>query len=1488
MKSWFTKLLIGLAATAVAAVFFLVQQPPDPSPIPVAPHATAATASAITEAPIATPADTSRTVAAHDVIGSCWNAGMPAEFAAFRDWSKRYLAASPSARPALLAEGIALAKARRTAMAKCIVEDPELALALAVPMVVRQELPQEIVALLEDRISGEGSLSLMAVTAAEGATVAEPVFHTALIGGNQYRAYVYGRRAPQLTLTKTSITGVAVDKALAVSESPLRVMESGELAAGRPVDNVCMVSGQATPVVGGKGFNSSTATAVEVNGTIHVLCHAEHVQNLEAQLIAAEYGPATSGEVGTSGIVGGRAGYAWTHGTKRVLVMVVDFSDQPGAPITTTGVVNLFNNANGIHDYYNTCSYGQTNLQVDPAVSGVSTSVTPLLRMPQTAAYYSNNDYYDQLLADAKVAALAAGYDASTFDRPGIFFNSTGGSFAGWAGLAYVGNTGFWIRGSFNLKVVSHEIGHNYGLWHANLWKVTDGNPVSATGTNLEYGDPFDNMGGNGEFSHWNRNMLQWLPDSAINTVTTSGTYRIYRFDAGLSTNTGSALTLKVNRDATRDYWIGYRRNSGNASLNGGAYILWGYQYNTGAHLLDMTTPGVSTTDAGLAIGATFNDPVGGVTLQPLAQGGTGAGEYLDVSVTLAPRVGWSQTSYAADSQGGSAVVTLIRQSSSVGAVTATYTTVPGTATAPANYTTTTGSVNWADGDATPKAISIPLTTGTPTGGIHTFTVNLTGVTGGVVDPTLSTTSTTVNISDPGVRDSSYGTGYMDNSTYRILPLPDGTSVIGGAFTQIYDLGFTNAYSRHGISQLDANGVVDPSFASGGGIDTGNVYDLARQPDGRIIVAGSFGKYNGTARAGVARVLADGSLDTSFNPGTGVNAGATVYAALVQPDGKILIGGTFTSFNGVAREYLARLNSDGSLDTGFTGPNFIGTTSYWVRALALQADGKILAGGDFYLNAASPFKAGLCRLLPTGALDATFSGLGDGAHLSTTFYAVNKVVVQPDGQLLIAGNFPSFNGTSRGGLARLISTGALDTSFAPTISASGVCNALLLEPDGKFIVGGAFTAIGGGTATNLARFSSAGAFDAPFAVAGGPTGVIIDLAQQADGKGLFGNLSGGIFQGGGSISAWRFMTGMGASPGTVQFASTTYSGSQGTSVVLSVTRTGGSLGALTVGYSTVPGSAHFAATSGVLNWANGDTAAKTISVPLTYGFLSGATESCTVNLGSPLIGGAQLGTSQQSVITINPAAAPPAVAGDLNGDGMSDILWENTSTGDRGYWTMNGTTFSSWIDVGIISPDLRIAGTGDFNGDGKTDILWENTVTGKRVIWFMNGTTFVSSLSLGNVSTDWRIAAVADFNNDGKPDILWENTLTGDRGFWLMNGATFSSWVDIGVVSTDWRIAGAGDFNADGKPDLVWENTVTGDRGFWLMNGTSLSSWVDIGVVSTDWRIAGIGDFNADGHPDLLWENTTTGDRGFWLMSGTTFSSWVDIGVVSTDWRIAN
>jgi hypothetical protein len=97
-------------------------------------------------------------------------------------------------------------------------------------------------------------------------------------------------------------------------------------------------------------------------------------------------------------------------------------------------------------------------------------------------------------------------------------------------------------------------------------------------------------------------------------------------------------------------------------------------------------------------------------------------------------------------------------------------------------------------------------------------------------------------------------------------------------------------------------------------------------------------------------------------------------------------------------------------------------------------------------------------------------------------------------------------------------------------------------------------------------------------------------------------------------------------------------------------------------------------------------------------------------------------------------------------------------------------------------------GATDFNGDGQTDILWQNTSTGERGIYLMSGTTMTGWVSLPGVPTAWQIAGTGDFNGDGQTDILWQNTSTGERGIYLMNGTTVTGWVSLGTVPTAWSM----------------------------------------------------------------------------------------------------
>jgi hypothetical protein len=257
--------------------------------------------------------------------------------------------------------------------------------------------------------------------------------------------------------------------------------------------------------------------------------------------------------------------------------------------------------------------------------------------------------------------------------------------------------------------------------------------------------------------------------------------------------------------------------------------------------------------------------------------------------------------------------------------------------------------------------------------------------------------------------------------------------------------------------------------------------------------------------------------------------------------------------------------------------------------------------------------------------------------------------------------------------------------------------------------------------------------------------------------------------------------------------------------------------------------------------------------------------------------------------------AKPFGSGSVNSSAVDParrMLWQNTSSGDRSIWLMNGTNWDgSYELLPNVSTDWSIAGSGDFNADGEADIVWQNTSTGDRSIWFMSGNTWDGDYALlPQVVTEWSIAGVGDFNDDGDPDLVWQNMTSGDRSIWFMDGSTWDGdYALLPNVATSWRIAAVGDFNGDGAPDLVWQTVSTGESSIWFMTGSTWDGdYALLTTVPPAWRIAATADFDGDADPDLVWQNTTTGERAIWLMEGSTWGgSYASLPTVSTEWEIA-
>jgi uncharacterized delta-60 repeat protein len=341
----------------------------------------------------------------------------------------------------------------------------------------------------------------------------------------------------------------------------------------------------------------------------------------------------------------------------------------------------------------------------------------------------------------------------------------------------------------------------------------------------------------------------------------------------------------------------------------------------------------------------------------------------------------------------------------------------------------------------------------------------------------LNAQSPSVDSFNPSPSGGSAGT-----SVSALVVQPDGKILIGGSFTQIGGQGRTN------IARLLSNGTVETNFHPVVlGIGSAEVKCLALQTNGQILVGGSFTSLSGQSRKNIGRLNSDGSLDTTFNPGPDPGL---VRTLAVLPDGKILMSGTFVTFGTQFRQGIARLNPNGSLDT-----NFNARLSGSVLYVLPQADGKVLAGGSF-TQIGGQSRTNFARLNSDGSLDFSFNPAVSGN--------IYPHVVQPDGKIIV-----DVGASGATQVMRLNSDGSVD----PTFAISPYCNSVGsagLQADGKILVSGGFTSFWGQPRNYLARLNADGTLDTNF-TAGADT-LALALAIQPDGKilvgGLFSSLAG--------------------------------------------------------------------------------------------------------------------------------------------------------------------------------------------------------------------------------------------------------------------------------------------------------------------------------------------------------------------------------------------
>jgi uncharacterized delta-60 repeat protein len=638
--------------------------------------------------------------------------------------------------------------------------------------------------------------------------------------------------------------------------------------------------------------------------------------------------------------------------------------------------------------------------------------------------------------------------------------------------------------------------------------------------------------------------------------------------------------------------------------------------------------------------------------------------------------------------------------------------------------------------------------------------------------------------------------------------------------------------------------------------------DINLLQDGSILAAGYFASLNNQTRLRIAKFDSSGNLDNNFAPQ--ISNSGIVYAITRQPDGKLLIGGDFENVNGIRKSAIARLNEDGTLDTTFTiGAGFFGD----IYSIAVQPDGKIIIGGLFSGDSNLFPAYAAARLNSNGSFDVNLNG-GNGPNFAFVVYDVG---LQSDGKIIIGGQIINQLNSSRVAVVRLNSNGLYDTAFTPAAISNGITRAVLVQPNGKIVIGGTFFSTGGANPRNgILRLNNDGSLDSAFS---NSVGTVTSLRTSTDGRVYAGGFSLNRFSSEGVIDATlNIGSGFNSQIRTISVQSnnkillgglfTTYNGSpvnriiriEENGVVDSTFNVGtGPFGNIFV--SSLDSTGKIIIGGQFLDFGNAE---KLSIVRLQNSIVrrppidfdgDGKTD---ISVFRPSVGEWYYQRSSNSAVNGAQFGSPTdkPVPADYTGDGKTDIAFFRPSSGE--WYILRSEDFSFYAFPFGLSTD--IPSPGDFDGDGKADQAVFRPSNG---VWYINKSTGGVAIQPFGVNGDRTV--VADYDGDGKSDIAIFRPSVGEWYYLRssdsqVRGAQFGAGSDKTVQ---------GDYTGDGKADFVFFRPSTGN--WFVLRSEDFSFFASPFGISTDTPT--IGDYDGDGKFD---QAVFRPSNGVWYINRST------------------